>query len=109
MISIKSVLGLKMVLKIVLFLIVTCVTVKCEKKRYDFYSLYKVYPQNEAQTQLLQEMHDKDKKFHFWNEPKTQVSKYVTVLSNLDNRVIFEDILKENNIKFDITLSNIQK
>ena len=79
-----------------------------EKFRYENYTLYKTLPENEQQMKFLQNIQDSDTRFDFWNEPGPLV-KYALIVASPQNKDSLESILKENKIKYEIKMNNIQE
>lgn len=75
--------------------------------RYDNYTLYRLLPANEDQIKWLQELQH-DFRLDFWTEPRIS-SEFVSILSKPEFKGEFETLLNENEIKFEITMSNIQE
>ncbi|RVE53887.1 hypothetical protein evm_001549 [Chilo suppressalis] len=78
-----------------------------EKFRFDNYSLYKVLPKNAAQIKLLQDLHE-DNKFDFWSDPVPRAEK-VSILTSPKYKAYLESYLNINDIKFEVSLPNIQE
>lgn len=96
-------------IKILILMFTLLVTsVPAEKFRFDNYTLYKLYPHNDVQMKLLQDVQDKDLRFDFWTDPVPS-SEFVVVLSSPENKKDFENLLNINDVKFEITMSNIQE
>ncbi|XP_072929537.1 uncharacterized protein [Epargyreus clarus] len=83
-------------------------SVSCEKFRFDNYTLYKIFPENEQHTKILQDIQNTDVRYDFWTDP-TKYAEYVNVLSGPENKVELENVLKANNMKFTVTMPNIQE
>ncbi|KPJ17080.1 Zinc carboxypeptidase A 1 [Papilio machaon] len=79
-----------------------------EKVRFDNYSLYKIFPKNDHQISVLQELRNNEEKYDFWKDPAV-VSEYVSILSSPQDKSQLESFLNQNNIDFVITQPNIQE
>ncbi|KAL4720710.1 hypothetical protein ACJJTC_009428 [Scirpophaga incertulas] len=92
--------------KLLAFLITVLVGVN-SKLRFDNYTLYKALPKNLNEIKKLQELYN-DKRFDFWSDPAPYAD-YVSILSNLENKIYLEEYLSAHKINFIVTLPNIQE
>lgn len=98
-----------MILKFTLIFLFSSLSVGLsEKFRYDNYTLYKVLPENEQQIKLLQKVQELDTRFDFWNELGPLVN-FALIVSGPQDKNDFENILKENKIKYEIKMKSIQE
>ncbi|CAG5004961.1 unnamed protein product [Parnassius apollo] len=89
-----------------MILLIACAS--SEKVRFDNYSLYKIFPQNEQQVRVLQDLYNKETQYDFWNHP-TMSAEYVNVLSSPLDRSRLESFLNKTDMKFVITIENVQE
>ncbi|XP_046971669.1 zinc carboxypeptidase-like [Vanessa cardui] len=95
-----------MLLKILIFSVLSAIST-CEKVRYDNYSLYKIYPQNEDHLKFLNDLQDSDD-LRFWKLPSS-VDDYASVVSSPEKKVLFEHSLKKRSLNYEVMLENIQQ
>ncbi|XP_049878174.1 zinc carboxypeptidase-like [Pectinophora gossypiella] len=79
-----------------------------EKFRFDNYTLYRIVPENVQQIKILQDLQNTDLSFDFWTDP-LPTSEFVNVMSSPDKKTILEGFLNANDLKFEITMSNVQE
>lgn len=79
-----------------------------EKFRFDNYTLYKILPDNGQHIKLLQDVEDNDLRFDFWTSPGPSVD-FVNVMSSPEHRNYLENFLNNNNIRFNISMQNVQE
>lgn len=96
-----------MLIKLLLFASL-CALVISDPFRYDNYTLYKVYPQNENHVEFLKELYEDINGIDFWTAP-TKAGDYVSVVASPEMRADFEHSLKKRSIHSDVMLENIQK
>lgn len=95
---------------LIIFLLVCSfgVSVLSEPFRYDNYTLYKVYPQNENHVNFLKDLYEETTPLDFWTAP-ARVGDFVSVVAPPEMRENFEHSLKKRNIHSDVMLENIQE
>lgn len=79
-----------------------------EPFRYDNYTLYKVYPQNEDHVQFLKDLYEETEDLDFWTAP-SRAGDYVSVVAPPDMREDFEHSLTKRSIHSEVMLENIQE
>lgn len=79
-----------------------------EKFRFDNYTLYRIVPKNADQIKLLQVLQDTDIRYDFWSDPVPS-AEFVNIISSPLNKGDLEIFLNNNNMDFDIAMSNIQE
>lgn len=93
---------------IILLLVFSFGAVLSEPFRYDNYTLYKVYPQNEDHVQFLRDLYEETSLLDFWTVP-ARVGDHVSLVSPPELRENFEHSLKKRSIHSDVMLENIQE
>ncbi|KAJ0173500.1 hypothetical protein K1T71_010649 [Dendrolimus kikuchii] len=93
---------------ITLIMLILVASVPAEKFRFDNYTLYKILPQNDVQMKLLQSVQDNDMRYDFWTNPVPS-AEFVIVMSSPEHKSDLENILNRNDVKYEVTMSNIQE
>ncbi|XP_045502737.1 zinc carboxypeptidase-like [Colias croceus] len=90
-----------------LFIILTYTLVSA-KFRFDNYTLYKIIPENEKHIQILQDILEYDQRYDFWTYPAPG-AKFVNIMSSPENKADLENTFNSNDIKFSISMTNVQE
>lgn len=82
--------------------------VSSEPLRYDNYTLYKVFPENDQHVGFLKDLYEKIDGLSFWTAP-SRPGEYVSVVAPPEMKEDFEHSLKKRSIHSDVILQNIQE
>lgn len=92
---------------LIIILIVLVNTIYCtiDKIRYDNYRIYKVIPENDKHITILNSLLNE---YEFWKDP-THINEFCIVLVNPEQLEEFQILMKNNEIKLEETISDVQK
>ncbi|XP_047994290.1 zinc carboxypeptidase-like [Leguminivora glycinivorella] len=83
------------------------ILVKCEKFRFDNYTVFKIFPESETQMKLLEDLQN-DVRLDFWTDPVPS-AEFVLVMSSPGDKNELVSFLETNKMKSEITMSNVQE
>ncbi|KAK0081614.1 hypothetical protein PV325_011858 [Microctonus aethiopoides] len=76
--------------------------------RYDNYKVFKIFPKNEMQINLLYQLSEYSNEYSFWHEPSF-INDTVDVMIGPEKLMQFEDLMNSKKIKYEILIENVQE
>ncbi|KAG7297763.1 hypothetical protein JYU34_018495 [Plutella xylostella] len=93
--------------KTVLVFLVAIVYATDEKVRYDNYTVYKIFPNNGKDIEVLSNLQEKDFRYDFWSEA-VPGAEFVDIMAAPADKAELEILAKDYGMKIEIVMSNVQ-